>query len=437
MDRRSFSKIMCTLPALSTLPGCWASPENRYTLRNLATDDASTALYPSELKAFKESSKFINAWGIAIRPAGAGGHFWVTAGQYSYQFLGDVNASSNPALRSLSQDNLKLVEIPGTLDPSAPGFATGTVFNGAALDSAQFVVQNQPVQLNGQTVQLSGSARFLFATDTGVVSGWTERDPARPGTPVREDGPAVAMIDDSANGAAFFGLAIRPDDWSTLWVADFGRSPRLRQFNDQWQETELAGFTNPFNSGPNGQLLPGDYAPFNVQVLRVGERWFVFVAYAKTQADPDDSAQFFAAEEDAIAAGVETAKPDRGKVVMYTLEGQLIQIFDSKRLNAPWGLAIAPADFGALSGHLLVGNFGGRGRIAAFDVLTGRFVDWLRGDDDQVIGIPGLWGLQFGNGQSLGDSNALYVAAGPGNETQGLFAALRPAPPTTVGSNKR
>jgi uncharacterized protein (TIGR03118 family) len=101
------------------------------------------------------------------------------------------------------------------------------------------------------------------------------------------------------------------------------------------------------------------------------------------------------------------------------------QSFDHGRLNAPWGLAIAPANFGALSNYLLVGNFGGSGRIAAYDLDSGRFMDWLCDKSGYPVAIPGLWGLQFGNGASLGDSAALYFAAGPGEETQGVFGSLR------------
>ncbi len=428
MKRRSFHQVVGALP-IAWVAGCGGgnpSPTNQYRLTNLVADSGSASKVKPAVTGVSKPEQFINAWGIAIRPAGAGGHFWVTAGKYSYQFVGDVGTSSDPALRALHQDGLKLVEIPGTEDG---GFSTGTVFNGAALNSNKFWVSNQLAQVDGKTVSLSGSARFLFATDTGVISGWTERNPASLSTPIRVDGPAVAMVDDSANQAAFFGIAIRPDNWSTLWAADFGANPRLRQYNDQWQEVPLQGFRNPFATGANGATRPGDYVPFNVQVLSVAGVERVFVAYAKSQVDPDSPGQFLAGEEDARDALQEGATPDRGKVVMFSLDGVLLKTFDDRRLNAPWGLVIAPPNFGALSNMLLVGNFGGSGRIAAYHLDSGRFAEWLADADKQPIAIPGLWGLQFGNGASLGDSNALYFAAGPGDETQGLFGSLRPINP--------
>lgn len=116
----------------------------------------------------------------------------------------------------------------------------------------------------------------------------------------------------------------------------------------------------------------------------------------------------------------------KGKLVEFTLAGGQVQIYDDEMcLNAPWGLAIAPANFGKLSGSLLVGNFGGAGRICAFDKSTGKYIDDLRDKADKPVAIAGLWALQFGNGESLGDSNALYFAAGPEDEVDGLFGSLR------------
>jgi uncharacterized protein (TIGR03118 family) len=420
MKRRNFNTTVAML-SCAPLVGC-SGETSQYAQINLVADTASANIFKPAVSDIAQVDKFINAWGIAIRPAGAGGHFWVTAGKYSYQFLGDVSASPDAGLKVLRQDALKLVQLPGTEEE---GTATGTVFNGAPIDSNKFWIANQAATVNGKTVALSGSARFVFATDSGVISGWTERDPTNLATPVRVDGAAVSVIDDRANGAAFFGITIRPDNWSTLWAADFGAKPRLRQYNDQWIETELLGFKNPFATGPNGTAVPGDYVPFNVQVLSVGAVPRVFVAYAKSQADPKKPTQFLAAEEDALDAMHEGARPKRGKVVMYSLDGSKLKVFDDGRLNAPWGLAIAPEKFGDLSNHLLVGNFGGSGRIAAFDLESGHFKDWLRDKSDKPVAIAGLWGLQFGNGASLGDSSALYFAAGPADETQGVFGALR------------
>ncbi|NBO18484.1 MAG: TIGR03118 family protein [Proteobacteria bacterium] len=129
--------------------------------------------------------------------------------------------------------------------------------------------------------------------------------------------------------------------------------------------------------------------------------------------------EIFAGEED-------TSQPGQGKLAEFTESGSLVAVWnDAGKLSAPWGMAFAPAHFGALSGMLLVGNFGD-GSIAAFDAKTHDFVDVLRDSKGKPVKIDKLWGLLFGNGESLGDANSLYYAAGPRDEKDGVFGRLRP-----------
>jgi uncharacterized protein (TIGR03118 family) len=439
MQRRELLLATAGAGVLAACGGGDDAPlRNAYAQTNLVASAADAAAFNPALANTERDEEFLNAWGIAIRPAGAGGHFWVTAGGWSYQFVGDVQASAEASLRTLFQDALTLVRIPGAGVPEGEtdvtntdkfiGFATGTVFNGAALESSQFVVRNQTVLVDGAAQTLEGSARFVFCTDSGVISGWTERNPqdGAGSQIVRRNGAAVATIDRSAQGEQYFGVAIKPGTWDRLWAADFGAQPQIRAFDAQWQPLALgAAFANPF-IGNKPQAEPGDYVPFNIQVLSHRGQEVAVVAYAKSQPDPQDPGQFFAGEEDALAAADETPQPDRGRLAIFDLEGRLLRTLnDDRRLNAPWGLAIAPEGFGPFGGALLVGNFGGAGRIAAYDIDRNAFLGFLAKADDQPVAIAGLWGLQFGNGASLGDRNALYFAAGPGDETQGLFGALR------------
>ncbi|KJF19248.1 hypothetical protein SZ00_06175 (plasmid) [Rhodococcus sp. AD45] len=196
------------------------------------------------------------------------------------------------------------------------------------------------------------------------------------------------------------------------------------------------GFVNPFatgdpidpaNPGSGKHARPGDPAPFNL--VTTGDRVFVTYAVTKAAEDSADGTDFDASEEDSLDAEREVAvgdRPDRGKVAEFDWGGVRV-LDDGGRLNAPWGLAIAPANFGALSGSILVGNFGGAGHIAAFDDTTGTFIDYVRDESGAVLGIEWLWGLLFGNGESLGDSNSLYFTAGPADEKDGVFGRLRAA----------
>jgi len=407
--------------------------DNRYRQVNLAANDEA-------YKARFTVPEMVNAWGIAIRPKGAGGHFWVSAGEASYEFVGDVTASGDQKLRELFQDPLKAVTIPGTdtkTDDTSVGKATGVIFNGADINSEKFLVTNQPAQVDGRTVTLGGSARFIFVTDSGRIAAWGERSPD--GTVVRVNGPSQEVFNGEPQSMKFFGVALKQDSYDTLWTADFGAQPQIRQFDENWKLVPTQGFANPFATGApadpadpvKGKLpMPGDPVPFNITT--VGDR--VFVAYAISKA-PDKPVPggpvFDAGEEDSLNKEQEKATrrhPNKGKLAEFTSTGALVRVFeDDGRLNAPWGVTVAPASFGPLSGKVLVGNFGGAGRIAAFDDTTGKFVDYMRDEEGAPIGVDGIWNILFGNGESLGDADTLYFAAGPADEKEALFGALRMA----------
>jgi uncharacterized protein (TIGR03118 family) len=364
-----------------------------YIKKNLRATDAA---YCAE----QVDTDIKNAWGIAIRPAGLGGHFWVTGNGTgkSVQYVGDV------AGKPLFQDALKLVDVPG---PAATeGKPTGVVFNG----SGNFVVTND--HPNGA---ITAPAKFIFATDNGVISAWTERKRADGGT----DWPAkaTAVIDGAAKGQQYFGVGATTDG-SKLLVADFGVAPMLRVYDGSFKEiTSVEKFANPFVT--NSVARPGDYVPFNVQTLTVNGIERVFVVYAKSQDDPSTTEiDFFAGEEDAGRR--------KGRLAEFDVSGNLIAVWDDRGLlNAPWGLAIAPANFGHYSGHLLVSNFGD-GTTVALNPKTRRAVDYLRDPYFLPIKTDGIWGLQFGNGASLGEANHVYFAAGPEDETAGVFGKIEP-----------
>src|SRR5262249_46443695 len=152
---------------------------------------------------------------------------------------------------------------------------------------------------------------------------------------------------------------------------------KIDVIDGQFQKTALAGsFTDP--------NLPNGFAPFNIQNL--GGK--LYVTYARPNAARD---------------GGSVAGAGQGFVDVFDTSGHLLQrVASGGLLNAPWGVALAPTGFGSFGGDLLVGNFGD-GHIDAYDPTHNfAFAGRLLGADGAPVTIPGLWGLQFGNGASSG-----------------------------------
>jgi uncharacterized protein (TIGR03118 family) len=240
---------------------------------------------------------------------------------------------------------------------------------------------------------VSGVARFIFATEDGTIRGWSPTVPAA-GSTDTEIGADRSSVD-----AIYKGLATGTVDGKNyLYAADF-HNGRIDVFDGTFT---LQDWKHAFRD----RWLPSGYAPFNVQNLG----GWIFVTYAKQDADKED----------------EIAGPHKGFVDVFTQSGDFAgRVASGGALNAPWGLAWAPADFGRFSGDLLVGNFGD-GRIHAYAKTRNgwRFDGTLRDADHHAIAIDGLWALAFGNGSAAGPLNSLYFTAGPNDEKDGAFGSI-------------
>jgi uncharacterized protein (TIGR03118 family) len=239
----------------------------------------------------------------------------------------------------------------------------------------------------------SSTARavFVFATEAGTIRGWHPS----------QGNQTVVLADRSPQGAIYKGLAIASTTGGDrFYAADF-HNARVDVFDGSFTlVTNTGAFVDP--------RLPAGYAPFGIQ--NIGGR--IFVTYAKQDEDAED----------------EVAGQGRGFVDAYDLTGNLLaRVAQHGQLNAPWGLALAPANFGRFSGDLLVGNFGD-GQINAYEELpNGRFEHRgeLRDADGKSLTIDGLWALQFGHGTTNnGPTNTLFFTAGPDDEAHGLFGAI-------------
>jgi uncharacterized protein (TIGR03118 family) len=304
----------------------------------------------------------VNPWGIALPPTG--GAFWVANNGTgtSTLYAGDVNGS--PFTK-----NSLTVSIPA-------GLPTGAVFNA----SGDFGVASGAA---------SGPARFIFASQVGVISGWNPSVPPPP--------PSQAAQVGATADAVYTGLAIAQSGGANyLYAADFEHR-NIDVYDKSWHLVHLDGAFDD----PN---LPNSYAPFDIQALN-GK---LYVMYAQqSHKNPDE-------------------ETDRGSgfVDVFDTSGHLEQrLIRGNHLKSPWAIVMAPADFGPFGGMLLVGGFAS-GHIAAYDPDTGKFMGELNGAGGKPTVIDGLWGMVKGNG-TAGDKNAVYFAAGIDDETHGLFGSLR------------
>ena len=329
-----------------------ASPSARfYAQHNFVSDGAVSADHVD--------AALVNAWGLV---ASATSPWWVADNGTDSSTLYNGNTGATLALRV-----------------GVAGAPTGVVFNGGA----SFVVTNGTA---------SGPARFIFATESGTILGWS---PAVAGM------RAVVAVDNSGAGAVYKGLAS-----ATTAAGD-------RLYATNFHAGTVDVFDAAFHPVPGGfsdGALPPGYAPFGIRNLG----GTIYVTYALQDADQEDD-----------VAGV-----GHGFVDAFDTQGNLLRRVASRgRLNSPWGLAVAPSDFGEFSGNLLIGNFGD-GHINAFDL--GRFEGTgellqrgqLHASGGQPLTIDGLWAIAFGNGAAAGPTNALFFTAGPFGEQHGLFGKV-------------
>jgi uncharacterized protein (TIGR03118 family) len=306
----------------------------------------------------------VNAWGLDFS---GGSPAWV--------------ADNGTGLSTLYRGDGSIVPLVVTVPPGSgdgPSAPTGLVFNG----TGKFVVKSH---------DLSGSAIFIFDSEDGVISGWN---------PTVNLTKAIIAVNNSDKEAIYKGLAIGTD-------ADGNSFLYAANFHSGWVEMYDSNFKWVKNF--TDTTLPAGYAPFGAQVIN-GK---LYVTFALQDEDAED----------------DVAGPGHGFVDIFDLAGNMVKRLISRHeLNSPWGMALAPADFGALSNTLLVGNFG-NGHINAFDPWTGALLGHMIRQNGTTLAIDGLWALHFGNGAAAGPTNSLLFTAGPEDESHGLFGAITVAPP--------
>jgi uncharacterized protein (TIGR03118 family) len=303
----------------------------------------------------------INPWGISFTSTGP---FWVANNNSGTSTIYDSNGVPNALVVTI---------------PSASGSGQGTPTGTVANSTTGFTVSK-----NGH----SGPALFLFDSEDGVITGWNPNVDAT---------NAVIAVDNSAAGAVYKGMELANNgSGNFLYVANFF-SRKIEVYDQNFNLVNLAGsFTDPG--------VPATFAPHNIRKIN-NQLW---VLYAKQNATKTDAV---------LGAHL-------GLVSIFDLNGNFVKRFATQgRLNAPWGIALAPANFGKFSNDILIANLGD-GRITAFDPTTGQPLGQLSNAQNQPLRLPGLWSITFGNGGMGGLKNVLYFTSGPSAYAHGRFGSI-------------
>jgi uncharacterized protein (TIGR03118 family) len=316
--------------------------------------------------AATKDDKLVNPWGIVFAP---GATVWVANNRTQTSTLYD-----GTGLRQT-----RVVNIPAGLN--GPADPTGIVANG----TGGFIVTHGSA---------TAPAKFIFDGEGGAISAWA---------PTVDGQNAFVEYDDGTGGAIYKGLAIAADasNVTRLYATDF-HNGKVDVFDSTFHKVSVSGSFKD-------SALPDGYAPFGIQALTIHNQTLIYVTYAK---------QDTAKRDNVIGAGL-------GLIDVYDTQGVLQShlVATGGKLNAPWGLALAPANFGTLSNMLLVGNFGD-GAINAFDPSTGQAHGTLSDASGQPIVNPGLWGIAFGNGAHNQPLTTLYFAAGIAFGADGLYGRI-------------
>ena len=245
---------------------------------------------------------------------------------------------------------------------NGPGSPTGIVFNG----SSDFMIQGW-------------STFFLFATLDGTISAWA---------PQVDLNQAFIQVNNSASGAVYTGLAISSKaSGNRLFAADVVNN-KVDVYDAMFNL--ITSFTD---SG-----LPAGFTPFGIQDIN----GVVYVAFADSSGGRGGFIDTF---------------DENGTLLKRLIQGG--------RLNQPWGITIAPPDFGPLSNTLLVSNNTNTGTINAYNPLTGQFLGTVKDTNGKPIVIDQLWGIEFGGGTANnGRKNQLFFTAGPSNNLAGTFGMI-------------
>lgn len=284
-----------------------------------------------------------------------------------------------------------VVSVPSPAGTINGGTPTGNVYNE--------VVSSKPQAFVVKKGTASGPSSFIFATEDGTIAGWNYAVDSKNAIIVVDRSKAIGPHGEV--GANYKGLATASFNGKQyLYAANF-KFGTVDVFDESFKL--VRSFTDP-------QLTrvckapDGCFAPFGIQ----GIHGNIYVTFALQQSGKQD-------DQPGVGNGFVDAFGADG-----SFERRLI---NQNGLNSPWGLAVAPSNFGKFSNRLLVGNFGD-GTISVYDLATDAFYGKLEDKSGKAIQVDGLWGLAFGNNASAGKKNELFFSAGIEDESHGIFGKI-------------
>jgi len=364
--------VICAI----SIAACGGGGDGTQMTQQTTTGFADTALVSNKAgvvaTATTIDANLSNPWGLVTAP---GLPFWIADNNSNlatlYNGTGAVQTSAATGSNSVG------IAIPASA-AAVPANPTGQVYNG----NGGFLIATP----KGQETAL-----FIFDGEGGTIAAWAADSGAA----------AVTVYDDGllngSNHAVYKGLALADVNGTSFLYATDLHNNKVDVFDSTFAKP--AGMQGKFVD-PN---IPAGFVPFGIVALD-GQ---LYVTYAMRDS---------ALHDEVPGAGL-------GYVDIFDFNGDFMSRFASAgALNAPWGIAIAPAGFGSLDGDLLIGNFGD-GTVNIFSA-AGTSMGPLAVDNGGTLAIPGLWSLVFGNGDADKPLTTLFYTAGFANQTDGVFGSI-------------
>jgi len=318
-----------------------------------------------------DQQHLINSWGLTALPTSP---FW----------LGDNGSGFSTLYTGAGQQIPLFVSIPPSPNSASAslGTPTGTVGN-ISPNATDFVVTE-----NGK----SAKSLFIFSTLDGTISAWNPGVDGIVTDPTKHTSSshATIMADRSKDGSTYTGLAIAANEKGDffLFATDGGPNRAVDVFNGNFQ------YVRSFHD----EQIPQGFTTYGIQAIN-GQLWVTFTPLNK-----------------ALGGFVDVFSTDGTLLRHNALHGPL---------HSPWGIALAPADFGPMSGAILISNNTTKGQILAFNPESGQFLGELRDANGKAIEVDNIWALQFGqDGGPNGAHNQLFFTGGPNGYADGIFGMI-------------